>query len=94
MELEWSAAARADLARIHAFNTGRSESFADRVEARLVKRADSLRARPHQGRLLRNTGLRAISVPDIQYVITYRVDTSNVLIVEVRSTREDRDERD
>jgi len=94
VQLEWSAAAQADLARIYAFNVAKSEVFADRVETRLLTRADSLRTVWRQGRPLRETGLRVISVPDIQYVITYRVSAEVVLIIEVRSTREDRDKSD
>lgn len=36
-------------------------------------------------------GLRALSVPDIQYVILYRVEADQVTILGVDSTRENRD---
>ena len=90
MELEWSIGAQSDLARIYTFNLERSEGWADRVEARLRERAEALRRTPFIGRKIGSTGLRALSVPDFQYVLTYRVDGAQVTILDVHSTREDR----
>jgi plasmid stabilization system protein ParE len=85
---EWLAAARADLARIFAFNLGRSEAYAERVEARLIERADSIGRTPAMGRPVGKSGLRALSIVDAQYVIIYALVDGRILIFRVRSTRE------
>jgi plasmid stabilization system protein ParE len=90
VELEWSIGAKSDLARIYAFNFERSESWAARAEGRLRERAEALRRTPFIGRKIGSTGLRALSAPDFQYILTYRVDGEQVTILAVHSTREDR----
>ena len=50
MRLEIKATARADLARIYVFNAERSAQWADRVEDRLLQRAEALTVSPYIGR--------------------------------------------
>ena len=88
MRLEIRATARADLARIYAFNVERSVSWANRVEDRLLQRAEALTASPHVGRPTTEAGVRRLSVPDIQYVMDYRVAGNCVRILRIYSTRE------
>lgn len=88
MRLEFRAAARADLARIYAFNAERSAQWAERVESRLLQRAEALAASPNAGRLTAEPGVRRLSVPDIQYVMDYRIAGRCVRILRIYSTRE------
>jgi plasmid stabilization system protein ParE len=76
------------LARIWDFNMQRSEQWAERVQRRLIERAMSLVIAPNSGRRLIGTGLRRLSVPDIQYVIDYRHHSEVVQVMRIRSTRE------
>ncbi len=87
MKVVWATAARADLARILAFNLEKSEHWAARVDGRLRQRAVALSQTPFIGRRI-GPALRALSIPDIQYVMIYRVVGEQVTIVRVRSTRE------
>lgn len=77
-----------DLVRIAEFNLSRSEEWADKVQDRLLERGDALGDRPFSGRPLGGT-LRALSVPDVQYVLFHTVKDEEVRILWVRSTRED-----
>ena len=90
MKVEWSEAARADLARIFDFNLQRSDAWAQRVDARLVERAGALGRTPLMGRSVSAGRLRLLSIPDIQYVLSYRIDKERVTIIRVHSTREHR----
>jgi plasmid stabilization system protein ParE len=87
VQVEWTQGARISLARIRDFNLERSEQWAARVETRLRERAESLAQTAFSGRRIA-FGIRALSVPDIQYVLQYRVDADRVLILRVVSTRE------
>ncbi len=89
MKVEWSKEARADLARILTFNIDRSDQWAERVDSRLRQRAEALGQSPLMGRRIA-FALPALSVPDIQYVILYRVAAEQVTILGVASTREKR----
>jgi plasmid stabilization system protein ParE len=80
--------ARQDLVRIWEFNRQHSEQWAERVQRRLIERAMRLLVAPNSGRRLIGTGLRRLSVPDIQYVIDYRHDSEVVQIMRIRHTRE------
>ncbi len=88
--LSWSARALADLARIREFNEMRSLTWADNVEARMRTRAESLSGLPRQGRRIGGE-LHQLSIPDIQYVLIYAITNDVVSIVEVWSTRENRE---
>jgi plasmid stabilization system protein ParE len=86
--LEIKAEAREDLVRIFEFNLQRSERWAVRVESRLLSRCEALLVTPYIGRRLAGRNVRQLSVPDIQYVIDYRLFEDRVSIVRFRSTRE------
>ena len=88
MRLEIRATARADLARIFVFNAQRNMDWAERVESRLLQRAEALAAAPHVGRATAEPGVRRLSVPDIQYVMDYRIAGSCVRILRIYNTRE------
>jgi plasmid stabilization system protein ParE len=85
---EFSARARSDLARIYAFNVERSEQWAERVEHRLLERSQALTATPRIGRVTQEPGVRRLSVPDIQYVIDYRIADDCIRVLRIYSTRE------
>jgi plasmid stabilization system protein ParE len=88
VKLKWRSEALDDLQRIYSFNTEKSESFAMRVERRLLERAQAIAAIPRLGRSTDRMGIMRLSVTDIQYVIDYRRFEDRVSIVRIRSTRE------
>ena len=88
MKLELSPAAEADLDRIFLFNLQRSLDWATKVEQRILERAKTLLATPRTGRATKEPGVRRLSVPDIQYVIDYRIAKDRIRILRIYSTRE------
>jgi plasmid stabilization system protein ParE len=86
----WSEEAQADLARVFDFNLRFSETWAMRVDARLAERAEALGRSPFMGPAADVKDLRRLSVPDIQYVIFYRVTQDQVSIAHIYHTRENR----
>lgn len=90
MRLRWTTGALADLESHWQFLAERSVDHADRVEARINDRADALKRFPYLGRLDKRTGTRFLSIPDIQFLIDYRIDDDEVRILQVWSTKQDR----
>lgn len=88
MRIQIAGRALEDLVRRHDFNHERGEDWAGRVEDRLFERMNSLVTTPFTGRVTGRSGVRRLSVPDIQYVIDYRVRHDLVQILRIRSTRE------
>jgi plasmid stabilization system protein ParE len=88
VKLQLSPAAEADLRRIFLFNIQRSATWAEKVELRLLERARSLLVTPRAGRVTREAGIRRLSVPDIQYVLDYRIMEDRIRILRIYSTRE------
>jgi plasmid stabilization system protein ParE len=91
VEVDWAAAAQADLRRIFIFNLERNLEWALRVDSRLWDRGEWLGQFPYAGRPHQGTELRLLSVTDIQYVITYRVDGHHVTVLRIHATRENRE---
>ena len=88
MILELSPPAEADLERIFEFNLQRSLEWADKVERRLLERANGFLAAPAIGRSMQRSRVRRLSVPDIQYVIDYRAEVDRIRVLRIYSTRE------
>jgi plasmid stabilization system protein ParE len=79
-----------DLERHWMFLAEHNVDHADRIEARIKDRANALRRFPFPGRLDMRTGSRFLSIPDIQYLIDYRIDEDEVRILQIWSTKQDR----
>jgi plasmid stabilization system protein ParE len=90
LRLRWTTGALADLENHWQFLAERSVDHADRVEARINDRADTLKRFPYLGRLDKRTGTRFLSIPDIQFLIDYHIDDDEVRILQVWSTRQGR----
>jgi plasmid stabilization system protein ParE len=88
VRLSFAARARGDLARLWTFNVERSEHWALKVQRRLEERAEQLLVAPYAGRTITRAGVRRVSLPDIQYVIDYRLTGELVEIIRIQSTRE------
>jgi plasmid stabilization system protein ParE len=73
VQLEFRARARSDLARIYAFN---------------IERSEALTATPFIGRVTEEPGVRRLSIPDIRYVIDYRIAEDCIRVSRIFSTRE------
>jgi len=93
VRLRWTDGALADVHRHWVFLAMRDVEYADRVEARLKERAQALLRSPNMGRPVPGSDLRALSVPDIQHVLTYRIGEGEILVTGVDSTREDRESK-
>lgn len=88
MRLRWSGAALDDLDRIATFNEERSVEWAHKANRRIIERCNSLAHLPYQGRQIADTTARALSIPDVQYVVTYDLVGDDIRILRVRSARE------
>lgn len=80
--------AERDVHRIWCFLAARSVAYADRAEAKLRERAESLVDHPRIGRPVRGEHERELSVPDFQYRIVYRIADDQIRILRIWSTRE------
>ena len=92
MRLEWGRCADEDVHHLWMFLAERNVAYADRVEARLKQAAELIGTMPLIGRAGATSETREWSVVDVQYVLEYRVDEDRVLILRVRSTRQNREE--
>jgi plasmid stabilization system protein ParE len=88
VRLEFKAEAEDDLVRIFEFNMQRSETWAHRVESRLLDRCEELLRTRRLRRALKEANTFRLSVTDIQYVIDYQLAEDLVLIARILSTRE------
>lgn len=88
MQVVWTRRAAADVVRIYEFNLTRGEDWARRVDKRLADGGNSLASLASRGRPVAGTDQRLLSLIDVQYVVTYRVEDDEVRIIGVRSTRE------
>jgi plasmid stabilization system protein ParE len=86
--INWSNAARHDVARIFDFNAAYDPRRAATIDGRLAQRAESCALNPMVGRLVVGS-IRDRSLTDNQYVIRYRVDSEDeITILGIGHTRE------
>jgi toxin ParE1/3/4 len=90
LKLIWSRQALKEREAIWQFLAEANVAYADRVEARIVTRTDRLLAAPFQGSPVARTDQRKLSIPDIQYVIVYRVEDNAIRILRIWATSQDR----
>ncbi len=75
--------------RIYDFNLERGKPWAEKVERRLDQRISDLLATPNIGRpVAASSGVKRLSVADIQYVIDYELAEDSVRILRGRHARE------
>ena len=86
----WTQRAEDDVLRHWLFLAERNVGHAQRVEARLRAAADLIGGVPLIGRRVVRT-TRDLSLPDIQYVMRYRVDEDAIRILEICHTRQNRE---
>lgn len=91
MRVRWTPRADADVQRLWLFAADRDVDRADRLERELRHRATLLAQFPRLGHPVGDTGLREMSLVNIQCVIRYRVTDDEVLILRVHHTRENRE---
>lgn len=73
----WTFVAERDVARV------------DRIATEIRRRCDILIRFPRLGRLVLRDQARDLSLTDMQYVIRYRIEDDEVLIVGVRHTKQE-----
>lgn len=86
MQVVWSAGALNDIAGIYAYIAGFNPPAAERLMRRLVFQGDGLEHFPDRGRPVPHTNLRELTVI-YPYIIRYRVDAVQVVILRVRHGR-------
>jgi toxin ParE1/3/4 len=86
LKLAWTLQALHDKDRIWLFHADRDVAYADRVEARIDARAAMLERFPWIGRPVPGRDLRELSIPDVQYLIAYRIEGEIVRILRIWST--------
>lgn len=96
-EVRWSARANRALTRIYEFIAEREPAAARNVAARIVAAADRLGEYP-TGRPGRVAGTYEKSLPDLHYILQYRVraggSAGEVFILDVKHARQDWNARD
>ncbi|WP_374943499.1 type II toxin-antitoxin system RelE/ParE family toxin [Sphingomonas sp.] len=92
MKVVWTPVAEADRHSIWMFLAEHSVVRADKVEARLRQRVNSLLGVPSQGHPVAR-GRRELSIPEIQLRVVYRIaeEENAIRILRVRSTRQNRE---
>jgi len=89
MNLVWSAPARRDLLDILSHIANDSPSAAHAVVDRIEAAVERLAAYPHLGRPGRVDGTRELVIPDLPYVVAYRVVEGRTNILRVWHTAKD-----
>jgi plasmid stabilization system protein ParE len=90
--ISWSNAARHDVTRIFAFNAAYVPGCAAVIDGRLFEGADQCARNPLAGLAIAGTAIRKRSLTDIQYVIGYKADARDaIIILGIRHARENRD---
>lgn len=94
LKVKWARGARADQQSIWLFLAERNTDYADRVEARIEERIETLAQLPRLGRPFAATGRRLLSVTDIQYVVEYEVQDEEdvVRVLSIWSPRQNREQ--
>lgn len=86
MRLVWTAPSVDDLEQIRTFTHADDPAAARRVALRLVEIASSLPAMPNRGRIGRLFGTRELVVPELPYVVVYRVGRESLEVLRVLHT--------
>ena len=90
MRVRFTRPAQADLQRIHAYIAKDNPEAASRVVARLIEQARALADHPQQGRKTDEPDVHAIVVPQIRYLVFYRVSENEIQIIHIRHTARSR----
>lgn len=90
--LKWSETARADVARLRQFIEPKNPTAASRAAEALKKGAALLLDHPGLGRRLEGRLDREISIPfgKGSYIIRYRLDGDDIVILKIWHSREER----
>lgn len=83
MRTRWTRPALADLEAIADFIGRNNPRAAQRVIARIVAAAETLREHPHMGRPGRLAGTRELVIADTPYIAPYRVADGDVQILAI-----------
>lgn len=89
LKLIWSQQALKEREAIWQFLAEVNVAYDDKVEARIVARTERLPVAPFQGSPIGKTDQRKLSMPDIQYVIAYRIEDDAIRILRLWSTAQD-----
>jgi addiction module RelE/StbE family toxin len=85
-KIRWTRRAIRRLDEIGAYISAHNPNAASKVLTRIVAGADTLAGQPEMGRDGRVKGTRELVLPDISYIIAYRVTETSVDILSVLHT--------
>jgi addiction module RelE/StbE family toxin len=88
MRVLWSAAAQRALAAAKTYIANDDPAAAQRVERRILDRVAALARMPYIGRPGRRPGTRELSIPDVRYLIVYRIRDDEILILMLWHSRQ------
>ena len=86
MQIKWHARALADLDEVEIFIAQDNPFAAAKVVLRIIKTVSLLNEQPGIGRPGRVPGTRELVVPDIPYIIPYRVKEDTIQVLRVYHT--------
>jgi addiction module RelE/StbE family toxin len=84
MRLRWTTPALRDMAEIHAFIAEHNPGAALKIARLLRAQAEGLTAHPFMGRAGRIKGTRELIIPEVMFIIAYRVTEATVDILAIR----------
>jgi toxin ParE1/3/4 len=84
MRIRWTPSAANDLENISKYLTANRPEFAHDTVVRLYEAALSLKSMPYRGRPGAHLTTRELIVPDLPYLIGYRVNEDAVEILRIR----------
>lgn len=90
MKLEWIGTSLSDLASIRNYIAERNPAAADRIAHDIDKAAQFLKPFPNLGRPTYRSDIRLLQVPNLPYLLPYRV---NGEIIEILAVFDERRER-
>jgi len=90
MKLRWSPGARRDLKSIKAYFMERNPVASEKTGAEIIRAVQRLEVFPQLGRPAHHSNLRLMQVPELPYLIPYRVEGENIQIVAVFDERRER----
>ena len=81
MTVRWSRQGKEQLVAIRAYIREHDAGAAERVRLRIVETIRLLSALPHLGRAGRKQGTREFVVPHLPYIVVYRTDVTDELVI-------------
>jgi toxin ParE1/3/4 len=83
MRIRWTPAAAADLQRVSDYLKDHHPHYREATVRKVYAAIQSLKERPHLGRVGREKGTRELLFPPLPYVAVYRVKQQNIEVLRI-----------